>query len=376
MSVYLDCCATTPLEEEVLQDMVQYLAEDYGNAGSRTHSFGTQAKKAIQKAREQVAAVVDAKPEEIIFTSGATESNNLCLLGLAEYGEKSGKRHIISTQFEHKAVLEPLAELQKRGFDVTLLPVTSTGWVEPEVVKEALRTDTLLISVMQVNNETGIVQPIEEITELLEDHDAYFHVDGAQGYGKDIPILQNKRVDLISISAHKIFGPKGVGALVVRRRGFNKVPLTPILFGGGQERGLRPGTAPVPLIVGFGKASRLALESHQERNDACLGFRKKALDALGPLKPMYNGDPDKMMSHVLNVSFNGVDSEAAIVALKGLVAISNGSACTSQSYEPSHVLKAMGFDDDRIMGALRISWCHMTEDVDWVNVVDAINSLM
>lgn len=374
MPVYLDCNATSPIEPRVSEEVIRYLQIEFGNAGSRTHEYGNRAKQAVQNARDQVAAVVDSSREEVIFTSGATESNNLAILGLAEHGEKIGHKHIITTAIEHKAVLEPLQALARRGFEVTLLPPTSGGWIEPEAVHGALRSNTLLVSIMHVNNETGVVQSITEIADVLADHSAYLHVDAAQGFGKDIKTLQNKRIDFISISGHKIYGPKGVGSLITRRRGYNRSPLSPLFFGGGQERGLRPGTLPVPLIAGLGLAAELALKNYSKREKACRVFRDRALNALSPLSPVINGDQSRILPHVLNISFPGLDSEAVMVALKDLVAISNGSACTSHSYQPSHVLKAMGLSSKQIESAIRISWCHLTKDPDWRGVAKIINS--
>ncbi|BDU68715.1 cysteine desulfurase [Geothrix oryzae] len=375
MTTYLDCNATTPLEPRVQEVVWNYLVEDFGNAGSRTHEFGNRAKQVVQKAREQVASVVRCKTEEVIFTSGATESNNLALLGLAHYGTENGRKHIISSSMEHKAVLEPLEELASRGFDITLINPTAGGWVDPAEVQKALRPDTLLVSLMHVNNETGVIQPIDQVARILDGHAAYFHVDAAQSFGKEIQNLRDPRIELISISGHKIFGPKGVGALITRRRGFKSLPLRPLMFGGGQERGLRPGTVPVHLVAGLGEAAAIAISEFEPRRQACLSFRQGLLKALEPMNPSINGDPDRLVPSTLNVSIPGVSSEAAMVALKGLVAISNGSACTSQSYTPSHVLKSMGLGDDRIREALRISWCHLTEPVDWTPVLAALLGL-
>jgi cysteine desulfurase len=376
MTIYLDCNATTPMEPLVHDSVLKYMTKEFGNAGSRTHEFGTRAKQAVQKARDKIAEMVAASREEVIFTSGATESNNLAILGLREYGEQNGKRHIVSTQIEHKAVLEPLAALEKMGFEVTLVPPTRNGWVEPEAIKKAVRKDTLLVSVMQINNETGVIQPIAKIAELLAEHPVYFHTDAAQGFGKDIPTLRNPRIDIISVSAHKIYGPKGIGALIMRRRDYQKIPLTPLMYGGGQERGLKPGTLPVPLIVGFGVAAELALKQVQERTNLCRAFRQQALEALAPLKPVIHGDLDRTLPHVINFSIAGLDSEAAILALKGVIAISNGSACTSSSYTSSHVLQAMKLSTAEIQGALRMSWCHLTETVDWAEVVKCLNQVL
>lgn len=375
MPAYWDCNATTPVDPRVQDEVLRFLREEFGNAGSRTHDFGVRAKHAVERAREQVATVVNADPAEIVFTSGATESNNLAILGLSRFAEKAGRRHIVSTHIEHKAVLEPLAAVADAGFDVTLIRPTGGGWVDPDDVRRALRADTLLVSTMQVNNETGVVQPIGEIGALLSNHDAYFHVDAAQGFGKDIEPLRNSRIDLMSISAHKIFGPKGIGALVARRRGYQRAPLAPLMFGGGQERGLRPGTLAVPLIVGLGLAADLAVKEATNRAAACDAYRKRLLSSIASLEPTVNGDLARTLPHVLNVSFPGLDSEAVVLALKSIAAISNGSACTSQSYQPSHVLVAMQLDEARVRGAVRFSWCHMTEDVDWGEVRSALESL-
>lgn len=366
--VYLDCNATTPVEPEVLAEVMRYMAEEYGNAGSRTHQYGQTAKERVNLARSEIAAVVDCKPDEVIFTSGATESDNIALLGLARYGEETGHKHLISTMIEHKAVLEPLEALERQGFEVTLLRTTPGGYVEPQDVASALRPDTLAVSVMAVNNETGVIQPIHEIADVLSGHDSYFHVDGAQAFGKEIELLRNQRIDLISISGHKIYAPKGIGALITRRRGYKRPPLHPITYGGGQERGLRPGTLPVPLIAGLGTAARLALRDYDKRVQACTEFKAALMSALAPLNVEINGDPTRTVPHAINIAIPGIDAEAAMVAVKHLIAISNGSACTSHSYEPSHVLEAMRLTDDSITGALRISWSHLTEIPDWGSV--------
>lgn len=374
-AVYLDCNATTPIDPRVRDLVLEYTVVEFGNAGSRTHEYGTRAKQAIQRARVQVAKVVASKPDEVIFTSGATESNNIALLGLAEEGQRTGRTHVVSTAIEHKAVLEPLEELARKGFKITLVPPTRGGWVDPDEIKAALQAETLLVTAMHVNNETGVIQPIREIAEILSDHTAYFHVDAAQGFGKQVEALRLPRIDLISVSGHKIFGPKGVGALIARRRGLTRPPLKPLFFGGGQERGLRPGTLAVPLVAGLGEASELALLELRARAERCLHYRSRLLEALGPLEPRFNGDQERTLPHVVNLSFPGLDSEALMVALKGLIAVSNGSACTSSTYEPSHVLTAMDCPDEQIQGAVRISWCHMTEGPDWTAVASAIRAL-
>ena len=345
-----------------------------GNPRLHAGEIITQAPNLMWGTDGQVAAAVSAKRDEVIFTGGATESNNLAILGLKTAGLEQGKLHIITSAIEHKAVLEPCEVLEREGFEVTRLPVGSGGSVNPEEVQDALRPDTLLVSVMQVNNETGVRQPIEKIAEILQGHDAYFHTDAAQGFGKDLEPLRNPRIDLISISGHKIYAPMGIGALITRRRGYDRPPLIPLTYGGGQERGLRPGTLPVALIAAIGKAAEISVRDNAKRRLACRRMRKKALSALATLNPRLTGDQSLVMDHVLNLSFPGLDSEALMVALKDLVAISNGSACTSSSYTPSHVLKAMGMDDDEANACVRISWCHLTPEVDWDGVADRIRT--
>lgn len=375
MPVYLDCNATTPIEPEVEREFLHFVREEYGNAGSRTHEFGTRAKKAVQRARDQIAAVAKAERDEVIFTSGATESNNLAILGLREYGEKTGRKHIVSTAIEHKAVLEPLEFLARQGFEVTLVKPEADGAVSAEKVESALRAETLLVSIMHVNNETGVVQPLSEISKILAKHGAFLHVDAAQSFGKVIPDLQDRRIDLLSISGHKIYAPKGIGALLIRRRGYERAPLTPLCYGGGQERGLRPGTLPVALIVALGKAAELAVKHATARANVCRQIKVAAMAALATVGAIPNGDQSKALPSTLNISIPGLDSEAVMLALKDLVAISNGSACTSQNYTASHVLTAMGLPEDSIKGTLRLSWCHLTPEVPWRDVARLIQKL-
>lgn len=372
--IYLDCNATAPMDPAVREVVLGWLS-DVGNAGSRTHEYGLRARKAVERARDQVADVVGATPDEVVFTSGATESDNLAILGLAAFGKANGRCHVVSTEIEHKAVLEPLQALAARGFDVTLVPPGADGAVRPDAVRAALRDDTLLVSVMQVNNETGVRQPVDAVAAVLEGHAAYLHVDAAQGFGKELEPLRSRRIDLVSISSHKVYGPAGIGALVARRRGFDKVPLAGLMHGGGQERGLRPGTLPVALIAGLGAAAERANSEMNARRARCAAVRERALDALRRLGIRIHGALDGSLPHVLNFSVEGVDSEALMVGLRDLVAVSNGSACTSQKYAPSHVLKAMGLPPEEVAGAVRMSWCHLTPDVDWKAVAGRISSL-
>jgi cysteine desulfurase len=370
--IYLDCAATTPLLPAVRDEVLRYLDEDFGNAGSRTHEYGRRARAAVERARDQVAAVVAASRGDVVFTSGATESNNLAILGLARHGEASGRKHVVSTAIEHHAVLEPLAELERRGFQVERIMPDAGGAVDATAVVRAVRPDTLLVTVMHVNNETGVIQPIEQIAAGLSGTEAVLHVDAAQSFGREISALRNPRLDLISVSGHKIHGPKGIGALVIRRRNGARPPLDALMFGGGQERGLRPGTLPAPLIAGFGKAAEAAFEEFEARASQCRGFRRSLFEGLEPLGPVINGDPNRAVPHIVNISIPGLDGEAVIEAWQDLVAISQGAACTSQTYTCSHVLSAMGLPAWRQDGAVRLSWCHVTPMPDLPAMVEAV----
>ena len=356
--LYLDYNATTPLDPQVFEAMTPWFLTEPGNSGSRTHVYGQRAKDAVERARELVASHFAAAPEEIVFTSGATESNNIALLGIARHGESVGKKHILASSIEHKAILEPLEYLERHGFEIELLPVTAGGFVEPDTLRSRIRRDTLLISVMHANNETGVLQPIEEIGQIAQSAGILFHVDAAQTFGKEVATLRTLPCDFASISAHKIYGPKGIGALLVRRKPGTRRMLDAITFGGGQERGLRPGTVAVPLVVGLGKAAQLAQTTWRERQEQARQIKAAILDGLASVEFLINGDQDRCQSHVLNLSFVGIDSEAFMMATRELIAVSNGSACTSTAYTPSHVLLAMGLDDARIESAIRISWGH------------------
>ena len=371
--VYLDCAATTPLDPRVRDTLLQQL-EAGGNAGSRTHDFGRRARAAVEQARQQVGSVVNATRGEVVFTSGATESNNLAILGLESYGRANAKSHVVVTAIEHHAVLGPIEALESRGFRVTRIAPEPSGQVDADAVRQALRPDTLLVSVMHVNNETGVRQPIGDIADLLEHHAAFFHVDAAQGYGKDIDPLRHPRIDLISVSGHKVHAPQGIGALIVRRRGRERPPLAPLVFGGGQELGFRSGTLPVPLIAALGKAAELALAESADRQNFCRAFRDRLLAGIAPLDPVINGDPVLSAPHILNLAIPGVDAETAMEAWQDIVAVSNGAACSSQFYTCSHVLSAMRLPEDRKAGALRLSWCHLTPEPDFARMVRAIQT--
>lgn len=367
--IYLDCNASTPVDPAVADVMCRWLTAECGNASSRTHEFGVNAKRAVARARKEVASVVGRDPEEVLFTSGATESNNLAILGLASWCERTEKKHLITSSIEHSAILEPITWLRDHaGFRVTMLPTSRDGIVSADDLKSSLRTDTALVSIMHVNNETGVVQPLRELASAVVDHPAFFHVDAAQGFGKEFQELMHPRIDMISCTAHKIYGPQGVGALIVSRGDRRSIPLEPIMFGGGQERGLRPGTLPTHLIVGFATAASLSVSDHTIRGRKNRAFRKRLFEGLAGLPITTYGHEDSVLPHVTNFSVDGISSEAAMVALKEHIAISNGSACTSAKYEPSHVLRAMGLTAEELDGAMRISWCHLSPTVEWANV--------
>jgi len=372
--VYLDFNATTPLDPRVFEVMKEWYLGPPANAGSRTHVYGQRAKDAVEKARAQVAAVINAQPEEIIFTSGATESNNLAILGLAAHGEATGRKHIISTAIEHKAVLEPLEYLATKGFEVELVPVCKGGFVCTDDVIARCRADTLLVSVMHANNETGVLQPVKEIGDAIRATNAYFHVDASQTYGKQLN-LEKVDFDLLSVSSHKIYGPQGIGALVTKRQGNMRVPLIPICHGGGQERGLRPGTIPVPLVVGFAEASRLSRADHQLRTDSNRKMKLTLFDELALTDYRINGESAQIQEHILNVQFVGVDSEALLMLLRDGIAVSNGSACTSESYLPSHVLIAMGLTEDEANQSIRFSWGYTAAELPFGTISESIRKL-
>lgn len=373
MTVYLDSAATTRVDPRVAEVVLHWMTEDFGNAGSRTHDWGTRAKRVVQRSRELIAGQLGASSSELIFTSGATESNNIALLGLAPWGRERGRRHIISSTIEHKAVLEPLEHLAQQGFEVELISPGPSGRVTVEAVRERLREDTLLVSIMHVNNETGVIQPVRELAELLRETPTYFHVDAAQGFGKLTKDL-TAPIDLVSISGHKIGAPKGVGALLTRRRGRTSVPLTPLMFGGGQERKLRPGTLPVPLVAGLAKAAEIFEHEHDKWWAEATEFRTRLVERLSRARIRFNGDQGHSVPHILNITLDGVNAEALIVQLKELAAVSTGSACTSASYTPSHVLRGMDLPDEIASNGLRLSW--FPDDVKGMDVNEFVEEII
>ncbi len=362
--IYMDYSATTPIDPRVADKMIPYLREQFGNPASRSHMYGWTAEKAVEEAREHVAALVNADPREIIWTSGATEGNNLALKGAAHFYKTKGK-HIITVKTEHKAVLDTVRELERQGFEATYLQPQDNGLITIQQLADAIRPDTILVSVMWVNNEIGVIQPIDEIGELCRSKGIIFHSDAAQATGKTPIDLEKTKVDLVTFTAHKSYGPKGVGALYVRRK--PRVRLEAQMHGGGHERGLRSGTLATHQIVGMGEAFRIAKEEMASEMKRITELRDRLATGLGEMEEVYiNGDMAHRVPHNLNVSFNYVEGESLIMAIKD-IAVSSGSACTSASLEPSYVLRALGRSDELAHSSIRFTFGRFTtvEDVDF-----------
>lgn len=372
MSLYLDYNATTPIHPNVLKEMINIYSNYYGNADSRTHNDGINARKVVEEARTAVSNILGVDNNEVIFTSGATESNNMAILGLYDYGVKHNKKHIITTAIEHKAVLEPCKILEKRGFKVDFIEPDSSGAVKYEDILEKVREDTLLVSVMHVNNETGIIQPVLELGSELDRRNVYFHIDAAQSCGKLVSELKDLKYDMLSVTGHKMYGPQGIGALILKRKGGRRAPIEPICYGGQQEDGLRPGTSPVALIGGFGKACEIARKNYKKNNKVASKIQSKIINMLetANIEFYINGDLNKCIANTLNISFVGIDSEALMLYSKEYCSISNGSACTSKNYNHSHVLETMKLPKERLESAIRISWGY--EDVDYKMIDEMI----
>jgi len=378
LPIYMDSHATTPVDPRVMKKMLPYFTEEFGNAASRNHVFGWKAEEAVNKAREQIAALLHASPKEIIFTSGATESDNLALRGVAEMYRKKGN-HIITSPTEHKAVLDTCRRLERQGFDVTYLPVDRYGIVDPDDVKRAISDRTILVSVMAANNEIGTVAPLKEIGAVTRERGVLFHSDAVQAFGK-IPFdVEEMNIDLASVTAHKMYGPKGLGALYVRKKN-PRVRLTPIIDGGGHERGMRSGTLNVPGIVGFGEACALCRKEMAEESQRIAGQRdrlysliRKEIDEI-----FLNGHPEKRLPHNLNLAFAYVEGESLLMGLEN-IAVSSGSACTSATLEPSHVLKALGVSEDLAHTSIRFGLHRFTtdEEVGYVaqKVIESVKRL-
>ncbi|QEZ46158.1 IscS subfamily cysteine desulfurase [Cupriavidus oxalaticus] len=362
--IYMDYSATTPVDPRVADKMIPYLREQFGNPASRSHAYGWDAERAVEEAREQVAALVGADPREIVWTSGATESDNLAIKGAANFYSGKGK-HIITVKTEHKAVLDTTRELERQGFEVTYLDVKDNGLLDMDVFRQALRPDTILVSVMLVNNEIGVIQDVEQIGEICREKGIIFHCDAAQATGKVAIDLNKLKCDLMSFSAHKTYGPKGIGALYVRRK--PRVRIEAQMHGGGHERGMRSGTLATHQIVGMGEAFRIAREEMATENERIRMLRDRLWNGLSDMEEVYlNGDLEQRVPHNLNVSFNFVEGESLIMAIKD-VAVSSGSACTSASLEPSYVLRALGRNDELAHSSIRFTVGRFTteQEIDY-----------
>ncbi|WP_258239934.1 IscS subfamily cysteine desulfurase [Pseudidiomarina homiensis] len=371
LPIYFDYAATTPVDPRVAEKMIQFLTPEgqFGNPASRSHRFGWQAEEAIDIARNQIADLVNADPREIVFTSGATESDNLAIKGAAEFYQKKGK-HIITVKTEHKAVLDTCRQLEREGFEVTYLDVKEDGLLDLDVFKAALREDTVLVSVMHVNNEIGVIQDIETIGNLCRENKTIFHVDAAQSAGKIDIDLQSLPVDLMSFSGHKMYGPKGIGALYVRRR--PRIRLNAQMHGGGHERGMRSGTLATHQIVGMGEAARIAKEEMAAERERFRALRDRLWNGVKDIEEVYlNGSQEHGVPHIFNISFNFVEGESLIMALKDL-AVSSGSACTSASLEPSYVLRALGRNDELAHSSIRFSFGRFTTEEEVDHAVEQI----
>jgi len=373
LPIYLDYAATTPVDPRVAAKMMQYLTMDgeFGNPASRSHRFGWQAEEAIEVARSQIADLINADPREIVFTSGATESNNLAIKGAAQFYHKKGK-HLITLRTEHKAVLDTMRALEREGFEVTYLDVEANGLLDLEKFKAVLRPDTTVVSVMMVNNEIGVVQDVAAIGELCRANGTIFHVDSAQAAGKVEIDLQALKVDLMSFSAHKIYGPKGIGALYVRRK--PRIRLEAQTHGGGHERGMRSGTLPTHQIVAMGEAFRIAKLEMAEENQRFATLRQRLWDGIKDIEQVFlNGDATHRVPGITNISFNYVEGESLIMALKD-IAVSSGSACTSASLEPSYVFRALGLTDDRAHSSIRFSIGRFTTEAQIDHTIKIVHA--
>ena len=374
-TIYLDYASTTPVDPRVATKMMEFLTPEgeFGNPASRSHRFGWKADEAVEEARSHVANLVNCDPREIVWTSGATEADNLAIKGVARFYKSKGN-HIITSKIEHKAVLDPCRQLEREGFEVTYLDPNESGVITPDSVKSAIQDNTVLVSIMHINNELGTVNDIEKIGEVTRKHGAFFHVDAAQSTGKVDIDLQKICVDLMSFSAHKTYGPKGIGALYVRRK--PRVRLEALIHGGGHERGMRSGTLATHQIVGMGEAFRLASKEMKEDHNKIVKFHEKFLDKVKEIDHVYiNGDLDNKVPNILNVSFNFVEGESLIMGLKD-IAVSSGSACTSASLEPSYVLRALGSKDELAHSSIRFSFGRFTSDDDVNNTLDILGNVV
>lgn len=358
MGIYLDYNASAPIDTRVLDEMIEVYKTRPGNADSRTHDYGDHARMVVENARKHVARLLDINTDEVFFTSGATESNNIAIQGLKAYANSANKKHIITSSIEHKAVIETVKAMEKEGFDVDIVDPEKNGRISVEKVLNLVREDTLLVSIMHVNNETGIIQPVAEIGEALDQSETLFHVDATQSFGKLVPELKELKYNMLSMSAHKVGGPQGIGALVLRRKNYKLPSIKSVYHGGQQEHGIRPGTVPVALVAGLGKACEIAGNEYTANMEKCRMIKKAILESLNESGLHYsiNGAPEYCVDNTINICLHGVNSEALMLASKTYCGISNGSACNSNSYNPSYVLTAMGVASEDIDNSIRISW--------------------
>ena len=376
MSLYLDYNASAPILPEVLNAMVDAYNNAPGNADSRTHVYGTNAAKLVQNCRNTISGVLGVDPAEVIFTAGSTESNNTCILGIRDYAESTGKKHIITTAIEHKSVLEPSKYLESKGFKVDYVKPNESGRIDAEHLLSLVSENTALVSVMFVNSETGIIQPVDKIGKALKEKGILFHVDATQAFGKLNKEIRALDYDMLSIAAHKIGGPQGIGTLVLKRNDqYKRPPISSLMYGGAQERGFRPGTTPVALVAGFAKAVELSDKHLEKHIENCKKIKKDFLTAIKDLPYALNGDPEYCLPSTVNISISGLDAEAAFLCLGDYYSFTNGSACNSSSHSLSYVLDAMGLDEKRKSEAIRLSWNGM-QRINFTNFVTIIKSMI
>lgn len=367
MGIYLDNNSSSPIDERVLAAMVDVYLNSYGNADSRTHNHGEQARIIVENARKQVASLLEVNSSEVFFTSGSTESNNITIQGLEEYALKTNKKHIITSAIEHKSILETVNMMKKKGFDVDIVNPDLSGQINVQEILDKVRDDTLLASVMHVNNETGIIQPVDRLGTELEKRNILFHVDATQSCGKLVDEIRNLKYNMLSFSAHKLKGPQGVGVLILKKKKYKLPPVKNIMYGGQQEGGIRPGTIPVALVAGCGKACEIAEKEYRENSQKCKSLKVILEELLkkSNVNYHYNGAQQYCIDSSVNICFKGVMSEALMLSSKQYCSVSNGSACTSKSYSPSYVLEAMGIPTEDIENSIRISWGPETNEIEF-----------
>lgn len=367
MGIYLDNNSSSPIDERVLAVMVDVYLNSYGNADSRTHNHGEQARIIVENARKQVASLLEINSSEVFFTSGSTESNNITIQGLEEYALKTNKKHIITSAIEHKSILETVNMMKKKGFDVDIVNPDLSGQINVQEILDKVRDDTLLVSVMHVNNETGIIQPVDRLGTELEKRNILFHVDATQSCGKLVDEIRNLKYNMLSFSAHKLKGPQGVGVLILKKKKYKLPPVKNIMYGGQQEGGIRPGTIPVALVAGCGKACEIAEKEYRENSRKCKSLKVILEELLkkSNVNYHYNGAQQYCIDSSVNICFKGVMSEALMLSSKQYCSVSNGSACTSKSYSPSYVLEAMGIPTEDIENSIRISWGPETNEIEF-----------